>query len=78
VVFYKNALKEFEQTHQLSPQAFLERFESGQLEDVADLLCPEKPGPPPHGGIFDGPSLSRFAGVRVLWLCLKNRCKSLK
>jgi len=31
---------------------------------VKDLFCPEKPGPLGH--------------VRVLWLCLKNRCKSLK
>jgi len=29
---------------------------------------------PRQGGIFDGPCLPRIAGVRVLWLCLKNCC----
>ncbi len=38
VAFYENALKEFEQTHQLSTQAFLKRFESGQLGDDADYF----------------------------------------
>jgi len=38
----------------------------------------EKPGPSPRGGIFNGPCLSRIAGVRVIRLCLKKRCKSLK
>jgi len=33
---------------------------------------------PRQGGIFNGPCLPRIAGVRVLRLCLKNRCKSLK
>ena len=37
-VFYNNALKEFEQKHQLSTQVFLERFESGQLGDKADYF----------------------------------------
>jgi len=28
---------------------------------VVRLFCPEKPGPSPHGGIFDGPSQSFLA-----------------
>jgi len=38
MAFYKNTLKEFEQKHQLSTQAFLKRFESGQLGDEADYF----------------------------------------
>jgi hypothetical protein len=46
----------------------------GNLCPRALLFCPEKPGPSPHGGIFDGPSLSRIAGVRVFRLCLGVWC----
>ena len=38
MAFYKNALKELEQKHQLSTQAFLKRFESGRLGDDADYF----------------------------------------
>ncbi len=38
------------------------------------LFCSEKPGPSPQCGIFDGPCLSRIAGVRVLRLCLGVLC----
>jgi hypothetical protein len=37
-------------------------------------FCTEKPGPSPRNGIFDGPSLSRIAGVRGRWLCLGVLC----
>jgi len=38
MAFYKSALKELEQKHQLSTQTFLKRFESGQLGDDADYF----------------------------------------
>lgn len=38
MAFYENALKELEQKHQLSTQAFLKRFESGRLGDDADYF----------------------------------------
>ena len=38
MAFYKNALRELEQKHQLSTQAFLKRFESGLLGDDADYF----------------------------------------
>jgi len=38
MAFYKNALKELEQKHQLSTQTFLKRFESGQLGDEGDYF----------------------------------------
>jgi len=38
MTFYKNALKELEQKHQLSTQSFLKRFKSGQLGDDADYF----------------------------------------
>ena len=38
VAFYKKALQEFEQKHQLSTQTFLKRFEAGQLGDEADYF----------------------------------------
>ena len=37
------------------------------------LFYLEKPGPFPHGGIFDGPSLSRIAGVRNSCLGLQKQ-----
>jgi hypothetical protein len=40
----------------------------------AILFCPEKPGPSPRGGIFNGPCLSSNAGVRDRWLCLGVLC----
>jgi len=30
------------------------------------LICLEKPGPSPRGGIFNGPSLPRMAGDSLL------------
>jgi hypothetical protein len=45
-----------------------------EKKDNLIYLCPKKLGPPPHGGIFDGPSLSRTAGVRDIWLCLGVLC----
>jgi len=38
VAFYKKALQEFEQKHQLSTQTFLKRFEAGQMGDKADYF----------------------------------------
>jgi hypothetical protein len=43
--------------------------ESREAQVPNFLFSLEKPGPPPRGGIFDGPSLSRNAGVRDHWLC---------
>jgi len=44
------------------------------LKNIPYLFCPEKPGPSPRCGIFDGPCLSRIAGVRDRWLCLGVLC----
>ena len=38
VAFYKKALQEFEQKHQLSTQTFLKKFEAGQMGDEADYF----------------------------------------
>ena len=38
LAFYEKALKEFEQKHRLTTQAFLERFETGQMGDNADYF----------------------------------------
>ena len=38
MAFYQNTLKAFEQKHQLSTQAFLRKFETGQLGDEADYF----------------------------------------
>ena len=38
MAFYKNTLKAFEQKYQLSTQAFLKKFETGQLGDEADYF----------------------------------------
>jgi len=32
------------------------------LKNIPYLFCPEKPGPSPRSGIFDGPSLSSNCG----------------
>ena len=44
------------------------------LSNLLFLFNLEKPGPSPHGGIFDGPCLSRIGGVRVTRLCLRVWC----
>ena len=36
--FYKKAIKEFEQKYHLSTQAFLKKFEAGQMGDDADYF----------------------------------------
>ena len=38
MAFYKTTLKELEQKYQISTEAFLKRFESGQLGDDADYF----------------------------------------
>ena len=38
IAFYNTALKQWEQKYQLTTEAFLERFESGQLGDDADYF----------------------------------------
>ena len=38
VAFYKKALQEFEQKYQLNTQAFLKKFEAGQMGDEADYF----------------------------------------
>ena len=36
--FYKSALKELEQKHQLNTRTFLKKFESGQVGDESDFF----------------------------------------
>jgi hypothetical protein len=38
MAFYQSTLKALEQKHQLSTQAFLKKFESGELGDKADYF----------------------------------------
>lgn len=38
MAFYKTALKELEQKHQLNTRTFLKRFESGQIGDESDFF----------------------------------------
>jgi len=38
IAFYKKTIRELERKHHLSTQAFLKRFESGQLGDDADYF----------------------------------------
>ena len=38
MAFYKKALEEFEQKHQLATQTFLKRFEAGEMGDEADYF----------------------------------------
>ena len=38
MAFYKNSLKELERKHGFDTQTFLEKFESGQLEDASDFF----------------------------------------
>ncbi|MBW2345987.1 MAG: hypothetical protein JRF53_18720 [Deltaproteobacteria bacterium] len=38
MAFYKNVLKELERKHGLGTQAFLKKFESGQLGDESDFF----------------------------------------
>lgn len=38
MAFYKSALKELEQKHQLNTRTFLKKFESGQLGDESDFF----------------------------------------
>ena len=38
VAFYKKAIKEFEQKYHISTQAFLKKFESGQMGDDIDYF----------------------------------------
>ncbi len=38
MAFYKSALKELEQKHQLNTRTFLKKFESGQAGDESDFF----------------------------------------
>jgi len=38
MAFYKSALKELEQKHQLNTRTFLKKFESGQVGDESDFF----------------------------------------
>lgn len=38
IAFYKKAVKEFESKYHLTTQAFLKRFEEGQMGDEADYF----------------------------------------
>ena len=38
IAFYKKAIKKFEQKYHLTTQAFLKRFEAGEMGDEADFF----------------------------------------